>query len=388
MIRIHGVRLALLAAMLLTGASAEVWAQAASGGRPQHIERERLEKIEHLQREVERAARAYAERHAEFSRESAPAQRSALVRAQGELEIARANLNRELLQLMMRDVEPRQPESSQRIYIQRTPGASDTVMFFQPVQPRGWLGVSFSTRWQEETDAQGRKVWRFGAYPVIEAVEPGSPAERAGLTAGDVLVMIGGRDVVRGSAPFTELLRPGAMLPIQIRRGDQLRLVQARIVARPHMSFSIVTTGDAGGGSLQPGSVRVLQHEGARGVSVTTSTTRSGTAVAGTERVMLVPVPAAGSSALAAVAGAEVFPIGAGFRQVVGVDEGLLVLRVAPGTPSARAGIRSGDVIVSANGTRTPTSDALRAVLESRTSRSAAVLLMRDGSRQTVTLRW
>jgi serine protease Do len=87
--------------------------------------------------------------------------------------------------------------------------------------PRGYLGVRLSelseTRWTPE----GRLV-RYCAYPVVVSVEPASPAERAGLDAGDTLVAYGTRDLVRdGAVALDRLLVPGEPLRVRLRRGGR-----------------------------------------------------------------------------------------------------------------------------------------------------------------------
>ena len=49
---------------------------------------------------------------------------------------------------------------------------------------KGWVGVAYTT--SGETDRGGRLV--FDDYPVIESVEPSSPAQKAGLAAGDTIL--------------------------------------------------------------------------------------------------------------------------------------------------------------------------------------------------------
>ena len=62
-----------------------------------------------------------------------------------------------------------------------------------------------------------------------------------------------------------------------------------------------------------------------------------------------------------AVAGAEYTELTPPLaRYFQGADEGLLVLRVAPGTPAARAGLEPGDVITRAGTHAVPTIDDLR----------------------------
>jgi S1-C subfamily serine protease len=70
------------------------------------------------------------------------------------------------------------------------------------------------------------------------------------------------------------------------------------------------------------------------------------------------------------------------------VDHGALVSQVTPGGPAARAGVRSGDVIVAFAGTAVAGSDALgRAILAHRPGERGTVQVVRpDGTRATFTV--
>lgn len=57
----------------------------------------------------------------------------------------------------------------------------------------------------------------FPSYPVISGVQPGSPAERAGMRAGDVILMQDGRDLV-GQTPSPRVPAPGDTVRFLVRR--------------------------------------------------------------------------------------------------------------------------------------------------------------------------
>ena len=89
-----------------------------------------------------------------------------------------------------------------------------------------------------------------------------------------------------------------------------------------------------------------------------------------------------------AIAGAELTALSPGLAQLVGVDEGVLVLRVPAGTPAERSGIREADVIVRANGRDVTTVAELRSAIARAPSNQAVSLeVVRDRQRVTLDLR-
>ncbi|HVJ18410.1 MAG TPA: redoxin domain-containing protein [Polyangiaceae bacterium] len=89
----------------------------------------------------------------------------------------------------------------------------------------GWLGVELAAREPNE------------AGVAIRDVTPDSPAERAGLAAGDVLLSIDGEAVSRPNDVVRLIAqrRAGARVALAFRRGDADRLAKAVLGARPDM---------------------------------------------------------------------------------------------------------------------------------------------------------
>jgi membrane-associated protease RseP (regulator of RpoE activity) len=94
------------------------------------------------------------------------------------------------------------------------------------------------------------------------------------------------------------------------------------------------------------------------------------------------------AAGLRGVAGAELTSLEPELAEYFrNVREGLLVLRVAPGTPADRAGLRPGDVIVAADGSRLDAITRLRVLLTRTGDVPIALRVVRNGRSLTTTLR-
>src|SRR3989441_4996599 len=113
---------------------------------------------------------------------------------------------------------------------------------------RGSIGVSF----QEELSTNTITLKSLGAPygVVIEGVEPGSPAEKAGLKGGDVITSVNGKPVKTGN----DLVNPIAQAPI----GSKVKLTYIRDRAQKEATAEVgdrtrVFPTTAGGMGDQPG---------------------------------------------------------------------------------------------------------------------------------------
>ncbi len=93
----------------------------------------------------------------------------------------------------------------------------------EPVSQRGWLGVSLG---------------RAPAGAVVDRVVPGSPADKVGLEAGDVITRVAGQavlepaDVVRIVAQH----QAGERVPLSLENGKDKRLLAVELAGRPEDS--------------------------------------------------------------------------------------------------------------------------------------------------------
>ncbi|HUF28488.1 MAG TPA: PDZ domain-containing protein [Gemmatimonadaceae bacterium] len=250
---------------------------------------------------------------------------------------------RRLLEASARMMLDREP-------IRRQPAAGVRTIVTTTVQ--GYVGLSVLSP-EMMTETRGGLLTRRG-LPVVVAVDPGSPAQRAGLLAGDTLVQV---NTIPGSRIETELpriLNPGNTLTFRVRRGDSTRVVRLEVASRP--SSYVLRMGTVEGPAPQ---ATFFYRESAAFAGVRWSTL---------------------DAALAARLGAE-----SGFPP--GVEQGVVVLQVAPNMPGARAGLRELDVIVRAGDIPVRTGAELREVLMSADGQ-VMLELVRNGQPARVRLRW
>jgi len=214
-------------------------------------------------------------------------------------------------------------------------------------QPDGYLGVSFVEEIEVRRVGDGAAQYYFGSNPRILSIEPGSPAQRAGLEANDVVVSIAGNDA-RRPVPLGELLKPGNRLAVRVSRDGRQRDVTVNVAKRPGDYGSPCASLDA-----MLASSRVPQATFFRRQSGETSA-RSGSGVVGSGNLLVERGPTGGFIFIAPYAaagpnligGAQFVTLDAQWRETLGVDKGLLVIAVAGGSPAEAAGLRKSDVII------------------------------------------
>lgn len=265
-------------------------------------------------------------------------------------------------------------------------------------EPEGWMGLTFTGSYRVVKRNDEKPVFTFLAYPVVEAVEPGSPAERAGVEVGDTVVALAKRDLRQGDVVMADLLRPGTKLPVRVVRAGKGRDVTLRITRRP----------EAGGAPCRtftrvapPGTfAHVWAGEGTPAPAMAPRAPRTPerpqprvmVRERSPERTMLAPgatpmiyYNATGTTVLF---GAELTRVAGDLGEVLGVAEGVLVTSVLPGGPMEAAGVRGGDVIVKAGEIAVVTPRDLQRARWDTEAREIPLELVRKQKRVRVALRW
>jgi len=319
--------------------------------------------------------------------DSSGAQAEALARAQGEMRRAQQRYSELVSRLMVGAME--------RARQQNELAMRDMQMQLKRMELRqrssteGWLGVTFSCDCTVQRE-NGREVWRFSAYPTVEAVDPDSPAERAGVEARDKIVALDGRDVVEeGVESFSSLLKPGKRLDLRVKRGrltkDLTVLVTKRPASESGWAYSIappVTPAVPPAPATPP----AVAPEPPNPLIIVTPSPMPGSAWADSGIGVGVGI-GFGSADQMTVAGAQMRRVGS-LSDYFGVSDGLLVLHVVRGTVADHSGLRDGDVIVRADGHAVTTPSTLVRALYRATDKSVKLDVVRKKARRTVVLRW
>ncbi|MBV6522159.1 MAG: hypothetical protein MNPFHGCM_02305 [Gemmatimonadaceae bacterium] len=268
-------------------------------------------------------------------------------------------------------------------------------------KPQGWLGVNLQGDLELQKGVDGELSSRYLDYPTIISVEPGSPAAKGGLQAGDRLLVLDGRDIRGVDVDISAMLQPGARLNIRVRRGVESKSLTVLVERRPE--------------SFQPpcrwidqsvaGALREVPTEMTFVIPVPPNVSdaaiptgiRSPRLAPNAPNPVRVPAPpegwgplvySYGPSGTGTIAGAQVTAMTPGLGEIVGVDRGLLVLRVLSGTPAEQSGLRGGDVIVSASGSATTEPLALHRAINNASSRELMLTVVRRRKTLTIPLRW
>jgi predicted metalloprotease with PDZ domain len=260
--------------------------------------------------------------------------------------------------------------------------AKATLFLTQPLEARrlkGWIGIEVGLVPQrQESDSSGFFI-RYYRYPEIISVEPNSPAQRAGISRGDVLTAYDGQDVVRNRLNLAELLVPDRKLGVTVQRDGESKEFSLTVTKTPERirerrELGEMPVGDGrwhvGPGSPPP---RELPAEG-----------------------RMVIVGRGGYSARptlfnrSGVFGAGLITITPEFTRAVKLDRsGVYVQECLEETPAYKAGLRVGDVITSVGGTAVNTVGDVQAIVLSRLNQGAiAMQVLREKKPMTLNVKW
>lgn len=250
----------------------------------------------------------------------------------------------------------------------------------QSAAPTGWFGVTVNDN--GSIDEQGNPF--FSGYPVVTSVEPGSPADKAGVKSGDILLMFNDHDMKGSAMALRKWLTPGSSFVVRLRRDGAAKQVRGTVGKRPadfvERVTLIWTTPDGSGSASGIGG--------------------GGTGVGGPVTVRVrTPLPAklppvmlntfSFGGGVYPFAGAEFTALNPDLSEALGVKpKGVLVTAVMDGSPAELAGLRAGDVVRTADSVQLVNPLALVRAIRQNLDHSMLLGVVRKKKAETILLKW
>jgi C-terminal processing protease CtpA/Prc len=258
---------------------------------------------------------------------------------------------------------------------------------------QGWVGLNTQGPAAQVTiDSTGARRVRYFGYQDILSVDPGSPAERAGIRPGDVLVAYNGIDLIAHEFNLRDLFAPKKRVDLSVRRGGEVKQYSLVVAATPEpvlrrrmemekqawfeapASGTIVVSGDSGG----PVQIRAFAATGRRG----------GPTVGGIG-MMMMPLEKMIFFSNNGLFGAGLTTVNEELSKVRNLPKGVLVTNAPDDSPAFRSGLRIGDVIVMADDDSVETFGDLRdLVIRHFANHSLALEVVRQQKAKKLTLSW
>lgn len=248
-------------------------------------------------------------------------------------------------------------------------------------EPTGWFGVRIND--QAMMDDRGNAF--FDSYPVVTKVDPSSPAAKAGVKPGDVLLVFNGHDMRGGSVELARWLTAGAPFTLKIRRNDATRVLRGTLARRPAdweqkmvVQLSI------------PEALEMRERSLSREPMAGAMKVRSRVPAAAPLPTVLTPALGFGGGVYP-FAGAEFTRLNPDLCEVLGVkQEGVFVTNVIEGSAARTSGLRGGDIILKADNMKiSGPIDLVRAIgAADERDHTVDLQVMRKHQLQQVTLRW
>jgi S1-C subfamily serine protease len=288
----------------------------------------------------------------------------------------------------------------------RTPTARDRVeKETRTAVGRGRLGMMYQVSGANET-------------VVVTSVLRDSPAARAGLQVGDTVTLWNGRRDV-ATAMLERPLQPGDTVRVRVRRGSQRDQALAMVAADRGEPLAILRPRDGDSEIvIRPEALERLMRSATDSLMLHADSLHEriqllmrdslGPRLREFERSQMPELQArirelervfprlAGERFVIdlggrSVAGAEFAEVNQGLASYFGTDDGVLVLKVAPETPAARAGLQAGDVVLRVDDQPVGAIEELRRAVaraQTRDDRNVTLEVLRRGQRRQLEMLW
>ncbi len=225
--------------------------------------------------------------------------------------------------------------------------------------PSGWVGLSVIQNGHGESGS-GVTI----DYPVVASVEPGSPAQTAGLVAGDTILAYNDVDAHTDPAGVQRFLQAGKQIVIKIRRNGvrSLRLTVAR---------------------------RSANNVYREGVTISVDESASLPLMSSVPDGPIAIAASVAPGRVAPFAGAYFARLNAGLANALKVrNTGVLVVSVGSGSAAMRSGLEAGDVITRADSIAVMSPMGIATAVRLASGHSISLDVTRHGAPKKLTISW
>jgi serine protease Do len=284
---------------------------------------------------------------------------------------------------------PEPPPRVRSVYV-----PNEAPVMARVAAPEGWLGIHYVCEIETWTK-NGELFVKHSGYPLIASVEPGSPAYRAGIEAGDTIIAYNNEDINGRTLSLTKLLKPGTKLNVRIHRAKESLDFPVVVARRARYAPDVGTIAprvfvriDSVTGLAE----RMVIRGGTPGAQPTFVVVDPATPVPAISAApVMAPTPPAAIlawSTTTALAGAELARVSEDLGESFGVSHGALVLSVGANTPAARSGLRGGDVIIRVDGVDVSTPSQVQRAMARSDKAQVQLTLVRKKKAIELPLRW
>jgi S1-C subfamily serine protease len=229
----------------------------------------------------------------------------------------------------------------------------------QSAAPSGWVGLSVIQSGHGDEDSDVKL-----AYPVVASVDPGSPAQAAGLVAGDTILAYNDVSANSDAMAVKRFLTAGQQIVVKVRRNGvrNLRLTVAKRTARNAYREGVTVSAD--GSAEFP--IMSGVPSGPIAIAAPVATGRE-----------------------APFAGSYLASLNAGLASALDVrNSGVLVVDVGNGSAAMRAGLEAGDVITRADSLAVSSPLEIATAMRLAAERSITLDVSRRGKSRKITVSW
>ena len=269
----------------------------------------------------------------------------------------------------------------------------------------GWGYLDFGYGAADADTERGRELKLKDAHGVeVKSVEDDSPAAKAGLKEGDVVLAFNG-DRVEGSAQFIRMVREtpaGREVKLLISRGGQTQTIEATTGTRKPRVFRWKGSSDFfGHGGHESPEASDDEDEDANGPEPPDAPESPEWSEGPDFEEFDIPdvdmneivipeihvpdLPRALLSWRSPRLGIETESLGSQLAEFFGVKEGVLVRSVIKGSAAERAGIKAGDVIIKVDATKVSAPGEITSTLRAVTrDKPFPIVVVRNGKEMTL----